>query len=325
MRERTLVLHIGMQKTGSTSIQHMLGALSRRLRRVGVDIPKAGFRNGNHNDLFRRAVWSDGRTWPALADEMSRSRSGRFVVSADVFSGPRGVARAAELVPRVEELAEAADLAVTVVAYVRPQYQFIESYYAERVKVGAMTDTFHAALPALLAAPGLDYGSVFAPWREAFGRVIVTPLEVAREHGGLLPHFLKLIGAEALTRKATRLSVANKRPGAKALEILRLTAIELADRSLDRKAVASLLAPVRQELPSLLDWDIPFAGLSREQARAVTAQWREANSKLGLEETLGREPDDIWRPAMARASYFCDEERARVRAYVGATGCQIEL
>ena len=148
-----------------------------------------------------------------------------------------------------------------------------------------------------------------------------------RSHGRLsaLNGVVHQGSAEALTRKATRLSVANKRPGAKALEILRLTAIELADRSLDRKAVASLLAPVRQELPSLLDWDIPFAGLSREQARAVTAQWREANSKLGLEETLGREPDDIWRPAMARASYFCDEERARVRAYVGATGCQIEL
>ena len=71
------------------------------------------------------------RAWRALVDEI-RLRTRPF---RDLGRGVRGHPASA-LLAATSEVAARCGLAVDVVAYVRPQCQYLESIYAERVKLG---------------------------------------------------------------------------------------------------------------------------------------------------------------------------------------------
>ncbi len=65
------LIHIGMEKTGSTSIQRLLRDNGAALRRAGVAYPLAGSDRGNHNFLASAYI-------PLDSDRLSRgARSGR--------------------------------------------------------------------------------------------------------------------------------------------------------------------------------------------------------------------------------------------------------
>ena len=184
-RRRRLIVHIGTAKAGSTSIQHALAGLSRRLSRAGVHVPKAGRcpTLACHNDLARAL---DGNhlcrpgagDWADLLREVRHSRSGTFALSAEAFTGRGNGARCAG---RIDRFAAEAGLDVSAVAYLRPQWQHLEAYYAQVVANGLRATPFEAFVSAALAGcedPILDYEAVLAPWRERFGgRVLVQPLE----------------------------------------------------------------------------------------------------------------------------------------------------
>ena len=124
---RTLIVHIGLPKTGSTSIQSMLCVLAGPLRKRGIHVPSAGqnapggHRNLVHEYMGSREYRARAGGWAELSRELHESRAARrFVISAESFSGQRPKDAA---IPRIAGLARAADLDVEIVAYVRPQHR----------------------------------------------------------------------------------------------------------------------------------------------------------------------------------------------------------
>ena len=118
---RTLVVHIGTPKTGSTSIQHMLHRLAIPLQKLGIHIPSSG-RSGNLTHGGLAFVYPGSplyvrshRAWAALRDELCHHPAPRFVISAETFS----TGAADHVADRVSDLAETVGLDVEVVAYVR--------------------------------------------------------------------------------------------------------------------------------------------------------------------------------------------------------------
>ena len=337
---RRLIVHIGTSKAGSTSIQYVLGALSRRLARGGVHVPRAGSgAPGDHHNLPRSTAgrWTaqPGRgAWPELLAEIRASSADRFVLSSEFFTGPFGGAPCAA---RLGELAAAADLDVHLVAYVRPQAQRLESYYGEQVRNGDRWAPFEAFVVEMLSPAGaavLDYEVVFAPWRAAFGDALaVYPLERGRPAQGLLAHFLGLLGADRATVRALgrlRAPRANVRIGAVELEIRRQVAAACAD----------LPEPARKRrlrrldlLPALLGDDAPFAGLDAAGAGAVARRFAASNARfaracgLDADGVLFRRPTLAGHPGTA-APARCEPdagERRRVRAHVfGRTGIDLD-
>ena len=89
--KRTLIVHIGTHKTGSTSLQQMLGNLSDSLARSGIHVPVAGRSGGSHGNLI--AEYS-GPTRPyhdaSLGGwvELPRCTAPRILISAEGFTGP---------------------------------------------------------------------------------------------------------------------------------------------------------------------------------------------------------------------------------------------
>ena len=197
---RRLVVHIGLPRTATTTIQKALAMLEPRLRERGVHIPRT-FRVdtpglARHAGLWfalRRPSGPGGPSLAALRRELHGSGAQRFVMSDERFGG----ASEPRLVRALAELTASLDVEVRVVAYVRPQCDYLESVYAERVRAGYERLPFHlfAAASSLGLPPArrvaLDYGRLFAPWRAAFGDGLrVYPFERSRQPSGPAAHFL---------------------------------------------------------------------------------------------------------------------------------------
>ena len=323
---RRLLVHVGTPKTGSTTIQRTLAALEEELRRRGVHVPHAG-RRGNtafHHALHRPAATRASGAWQQLIAEVHRSDARQFVVSDEGLSrNPCPVAARA-----AARVAVACDLDLDVVGYVRPQSQYFESRYAQMVKNGYETRPFDLFASESLAPRStwrrrLDYRQLFAPWREVFGdRVAVFPLEPSRLPDGLVVHFLGQLGAADLAR--AKVPHANVRPGAKEVEVRRLTAEALSRRGFNRReSVMKRLT----SLPQLLQPDAPFAGLGRAQAQRLMELFDASNVAFAREYgidcggQLFRDPtvDSCARPNVAQWHDLDLDQQRAVRDYVLCT------
>lgn len=322
--KRKLFVHIGLAKTGSTSIQQMLHLLSPSLEQVGVHVVVASARFGNHGGLVPTPAQSkslppgrlEGR-WRKVFDEVTRCGAPSSVLSAELFSSPWGEVS----VERIMALAQAAHLDVEVIACVRPQWQWLESKWAEGVSQMTVLPPFEDWLDTGLADGRLDFARVLAPWRDAFGKVVVVPLERSSLPDGLLVRFLEILGVvhAGIVTAAQQLPRYNLRRGAKLLEIRRLASEILYRHGVNkwqRVYAKKMLAPIA----GVLDDDLPFAALTQEQigeidrrhaaqnARFARAYEVDANGNLFCDEPVDR----FVRPTRAAWTDLSDDERRKV-------------
>ena len=329
-RRRRLVVHAGTPKTGSTTLQRALAALDPHLRERGIHVPAAARDEpglARHANLLRRLSGyryaPEKGEWRALVEEVRASDARVFVISDEAFGQrpPSGIHRA------IAELAARCGLEVDVVAYVRPQCQYLESLYAQDVKGGFVEKPFGMytgdafAMRPVARHPWLDYGRAFAPWRAAFGdRVAVTPFEPSRLPGGLVAHFLGLLGCGELAGAVPDIR-ANTRIGAKELEVHRLTTMAL--RRAGRREPWWDLERLHG-LRELVAGDRAFAGLSAVRAQDLMERFGAANAAFARDWGISAEGvlfedspvDGLARPNIARWGDLTSHERAAVREYV---------
>ena len=282
--QRTLVIHIGTPKTGSTTIHRMLAALDPDLRTRGIRVPVSGRVNGRHVGLLRAASGQPhrgGHAWSALAAEIRGSRARSFVISHEWLAGVAGT----RVPSMVRDFAAACGLTVRIVAYVRPQCQYLESRYAYAVRTGAERRPFDVYVAGTFFRrpvsrhAWLNYRRVFAPWRAVFGaRVLITPLETTRPPEGLAAHFLELLGAGDLAGTAG--PRANTRPGAKELEVRRLVGCALA--ATDDRRRRQLMRRL-DGLRALFAPDPPFAGLGAGEPEELMGCFARDNAAFARE------------------------------------------
>ena len=290
--KRRLTVHVGLAKAGSTSIQHLLATRWRALSDFGIHVPGIGSsaRLGSHHRLVQASTIGDRHEpWAQLAKQIRNADAERFVISSEAFASPNN---REPCVARLLELAERENLEIEVIAYVRPQWQRLESGYAQSVKRGQTAQRFEDFTADALSMSSrawrvrLDYNQSFAPFRTAFGdRVRVFALERSRLPQGLLVHFLEILGVHDGLNVA-ELARANARPGAKALEARRVVRQRVGSRYLSDGV---LLSRRIAWLPSLFVDDAPFAGFGLEEIRRIEALFGAANAlRTGLRDRQGR-------------------------------------
>ena len=324
--KRRLTVHVGLAKAGSTSIQHLLAARWRALSRFGIHVPGIGSsaRLSGHNQLPQANTMGDRHgAWAQLAKEIRNADAERFVISSEAFASPNN---REPCVARLLKLAERENLEIEVIAYVRPQWQLLESAYAQRVKVCDTAQRFEDFTTDVLRvnsrpwAVRLDYNRRFAPFRAAFGdRVRVFALERSRLPQGLLVHFLEVLGVHDGLNVA-ELARANARHGAKALEARRVVRQRVGSRYLSDGV---LLSRRIAWLPSLFVDDAPFAGFGLEEIRRIDALFGATNARFardyGIDRAgvLFRDPvDQRRRRNVACWQTLPREERLLARRYV---------
>lgn len=232
------VLHIGTGKTGTTTIQSVLGR-SRAALAVGGTLYPRAFGRRRHRDfgflvlpdtqLVRSPEWLRGGNADLDPEELRRKvlRRLRREITSDVrrllISDEGLYRRNAAAITRVRQFAEARGGATRVVIYLRRQDDHLASNYQQVVKGGgiariaewAATDRHHM----------YDYHRHLARWRDHLGPATFVVRTFERERflrGSLMADFIDAAGLEV---DETQLAAAERRNEslcAEAVEVLRL-------------------------------------------------------------------------------------------------------
>lgn len=211
MSKRTLVLHIGMPKTGTTSIQEALGESAKALRKQGIYFPAKKPYNHSitflplflRNPRYSLAFKKDGITTEAGAQkranalkkywrgQFSRFKSGTFIISAEGMTVYR-----AEQIESLQAFIEGVFDEVKVIVYVRPPVEAIKSYWGQLLKTFSHDESKQDYLARVIKNHRYAF---IEEWANAFGKenVIVRPFVKAHFYNGhLLDDFMHAIGAE---------------------------------------------------------------------------------------------------------------------------------
>jgi hypothetical protein len=209
---RRFVVHAGIHKTGSKSIQAFLEQFRTRLLEQGVGFYSGLYSSRNHVELHAAAMRIDRaspfkvRTGFVPDDAFClrvRERIRNFVAASDrrsyVFSA-EGLSylRYEDEMERFRALFPDGD--IQIVMYLRKPADFLKSYAAEMGKHPVAEPVDRDSF-AYVGADSwlLDYEDRVERFRRAFEAANVTVIDYddeVRRHGNVIPSFLRVLGVE---------------------------------------------------------------------------------------------------------------------------------
>lgn len=181
---RRAILHVGTQKTGSTSIQSALSSDSGGLEREGIRALTAG---RPESDIAKQAIpWrqSDHPGWAMMATELAAldEHVRTVVISSENLWNERP-----SVLSQLRALFD--DFAVEVVMYVRHQADYLQSmalqHQKDALKVFDFGDENAFALFARQRDP--NYLEASQRWEQVFGPGVVNAPTSTKGAGGPLP------------------------------------------------------------------------------------------------------------------------------------------
>jgi hypothetical protein len=192
-----LFVHIGLYKTGTTSLQTFLIRNAQALSAAGVWYPLIGRQGGPSHLNLKLELGSESRfdsalgTWDDVIAGVPDLR--KTVVSSEDLG----------LVPRdkVELLAKRLrGIDTWILVYLKRQDALVQSWYSQMCKDGRTSLTFNEFLEAREGDRTYRFYDLLQPWADGFGadRIKVRPLENGQLAGGnLFSDFLAAIDAPA--------------------------------------------------------------------------------------------------------------------------------
>lgn len=231
---RRAIIHIGMPRTGSTSLQEVLAALRPQLREAGLLYPELAPPGSppqadvNHQPLGealdgRRPRPERAASLDRLDRALAATEADTVILSYEDFS----VQRTAFGVPETLRAAFARrGFALEVLMMVKPPFAFLNSAYAHRAQLVREAGSFRDYLRRHARSARLDYRALVAPWAEAAdGRVTAVPLADLRSDAPLVARAVEALGLHerlgALLGEPVRHYATNRSSGPVAVEVSR--------------------------------------------------------------------------------------------------------
>lgn len=191
---KTLYLHFGTHKTGSTSIQTYLYRYREELKKIGFYYPSEGsyFLMGESSQsLFAHSIigerpkyisesvsWDKESCISELKRDLENSKSPNVIVSSEHFSNIRAQDSLAEIKDIFANYFEN----IKIIIYLRRQDHYFESRYNQRVKTGLITASFEEILKEWLG--NSSYNDYLEMLSNVFGKanIIIRPFEKSQLH-----------------------------------------------------------------------------------------------------------------------------------------------
>jgi hypothetical protein len=226
-----IVIHIGLRKSGSTSLQYFLSANEDALRGVGVEYPRLG-RSGRltqtaHQNLQcelrgRKAIFDPSRgTVDDVAAYWRRAEAHTLILSCEGFEEcPTEEAERLKVLARGDE-------EFRIVLIVRDLVSLMPSSYGQKIKSGVSYVDFDRFFDQRIREARVDYFRTAQNWASAFGWETLRIRVLQPEHllnGDLIDDFLTLADIDAdapLIKRMERPGIVNVTPGWRVLEALR--------------------------------------------------------------------------------------------------------
>jgi hypothetical protein len=218
----TVYVHIGLHKTGTSSIQTFLKRNKPALQARGYLYPRTGWTAGGHHNLAyellgrKRFSTDAGR----LADlEAEIAPAANVILSSEEFEF-------LELAQVRAFQAALGERPVRVLVYLRRQDALIASTYAQQVKMGARMKTFDGYARDSLYNARFDFALLLDRWASVFGKEALDIAVVSEETAGarLYDDFLGRVGLGAAVDLARPPKRLNESPSAAEVEIVRRAA-----------------------------------------------------------------------------------------------------
>ena len=204
---RTVFLHIGIHKTGTSAVQNVCRANRRELLQAGILFPNAGFiktrtakstATSGHNGLtgFLKAPNAKrlSAAGSAFLREIESNSWDRLVLSSEVLSAPHNRG-ASECVAWFRQQA----LQVKLIVYLRRQDRWLDSFYRERLTWIRPRYRDARSIEEFWQTEGddwLNYKARIGPWVAAAGRENAEIRSYDDLEGGVVGDFLGIIGVD---------------------------------------------------------------------------------------------------------------------------------
>ncbi|MFN6483331.1 MULTISPECIES: hypothetical protein [unclassified Nostoc] len=233
----TIYLHIGMPKTGTSSLQKILFNNRNKLLKNGYLYPMSGIRNNAkevedrycHNLLAlffldfkeKNDLLSQFSTWEGLKTEIDSINPKNVIISAEAFTF-YDVFYKSETIAKVKNLLK--DYEIKIVIYFRKQDDFLESCYRYMVNIGAsrigIKDFFNEFKYMF------NYYQILENWADIFGykNIIVRRFDKKNLKNNNFDDFLQAINllGDKIIFEADDVDKINVSPSVKMTKILLL-------------------------------------------------------------------------------------------------------
>jgi hypothetical protein len=301
-----VVLHLGMGKTGTSTIQATFHRSRQRLAQQGILYPKSpgtrrhirlGLAMQPDDGVPRRSVgWrrqvvdTPGELRP-LFEEALFEELGQAAPRHVLFSDEALLTSTDEGIANLRELCDRFAASVRVVAYLRRQDDHLCSRYQQVVKREGEVRTLGERARSDLS-PTYDYHDRLEAWRELMrpDEMVVRTFERSRFAGGsLLADFVEATGLDVRVEDLAEIPSKNESLDAESVEFLRLVNLHRAERGElpDPKLNNTMLRTLDQasQGPTLT---LPDAELDR-----FMEQWERSNAAVARE-FAGRAGDQLF-------------------------------
>ncbi|KGF72921.1 hypothetical protein DO97_04290 [Neosynechococcus sphagnicola sy1] len=194
---KTLFLHIGTHKTGTTALQQILSFNREALEVDGWLYPRAGCPESNfgHHDAAWGLIKAKKKPFDfaGLQGEILNSRCEQVVMSSEEFEFCRNV----EIVRAEFDYCD-----VFIVLYLRRQDDLLLSEYNQHLKSGIYFKPLAQFAEMLDRQGRLDYMALCQHWATAFGkeRILVRPYH---PNTSIIEEFCKLVGITTTLKEPT--------------------------------------------------------------------------------------------------------------------------
>lgn len=212
-KSKTLLIHIGHYKTGTTAIQSFFSKNRIQLQKQGVHYCQSSNNHGKHSNLAFSLLKSLGVStqlygynaenkattlWQQLGKEIINAPCSTAVISSEEFIRLGEYNGSSKLLTSINQYFKKLSIDIKVVAYFRGQNDHLESWYNQFIKMNYSTPTLGHTIRSLESIH-YDYQKALSPWLEAFGEenVIARPyLSTTVDKNHLLKDFLKNVSAK---------------------------------------------------------------------------------------------------------------------------------
>jgi hypothetical protein len=214
-----IVLHIGLRKSGSSSIQAFFAQHADTLTAMSVDYPRVG-RMGRHahvnlaNELLGRDRFRPDAG--ALADLIDHRRSASaetLVVSSEMFEALPG-----EAVLEFRDILAVLDEPVRIILVIRDLVSLTPSSYAQKVRYGHKKYDFDRFFETRRTQDRVDYFATAKRWADVFGRESLTTIALGPQ---LIEDFVSAAGLPPRVASLQQPGVVNAASGWRVLEAMR--------------------------------------------------------------------------------------------------------
>lgn len=233
-KKRTIYLHIGYHKTGTTAIQNTLFDARYKLLKHGYYYPLSTLSSSGHHNigaelLGMRAFSEDFGTLKDLVSEIGKVSADNFIISSERLDKLDS--------PHIEKLAEYfQEYKVIIIVYLRRQDQLLQSVWSQVVKNGRPLISFEKWLrknyinadqsKKRLDRLPINYEQALEKWSTVFGQenIRVQVYERSSFGSNIVENFLNLCDMDDISWLPDS-SITNVSPGFITLEIIRQTAL----------------------------------------------------------------------------------------------------